>query len=145
LTDSSESDASYIACQRKRRSTKTIETSHLSQRVENLIEEQQYLTLGHFGYIVHALARVVPHSRILVGEACEHRRHNFTQVRRNSFRAQCNRGSSQPDQASIAGMGLVHGVRVVVAELFNDFLYFLLLSSENSIADNFLKPSANEQ
>jgi hypothetical protein len=62
-----------------------------------------------------------------------------------THRAQCNRGSSQPDQASIAGMGLVHGVRVVVAELFNDFLYFLLLSSENSIADNFLKPSANEQ
>lgn len=42
-------------------------------------------------------------------------------------------------------MGLVHGVRIVVAELFNDFLYFLLLPLENSVADNFLKPSVNKE
>lgn len=37
-------------------------------------------------------------------------------------------------------MGLVYGVCIVVAELFNDFLYFLLLSLENSVTDNFLEP-----
>lgn len=64
---------------------KPIDTSHLSQRVENLIEEQQYLSLGYFGYVIHALACIVPHSCILIGEACEHRWYNFTQVWRNSF------------------------------------------------------------
>lgn len=57
-----------------------------------------------------------------------------------THRSQCNRGSSQSDQASIPGMGLVYGVCIVVAELFNDFLYFLLLSLENSVTDNFLEP-----
>lgn len=60
-----------------------------------------------------------------------------------THRSQCNRGSSQSDQTSIPGMGLVHGVCIVVAELFNDLLYFLLLSLENSVTDNFLEPGAN--
>lgn len=64
---------------------KCINAPYLSQRVKNLIEEQQNFSLGHFGDVVHALACVVPHSRILVGEACEHRRHDFTQVPRDSF------------------------------------------------------------
>lgn len=61
-----------------------------------------------------------------------------------THRSQCNRGSSQSDQTSIPGMGLVHGVCIVVAELFNDLLYFLLLSLENSITDDFLESGVNK-
>lgn len=42
-------------------------------------------------------------------------------------------------------MGLVHGVCIIVAELFDDLLYFLLLSLENSVTDNFLEPGVNER
>lgn len=34
----------------------------------------------------------------------------------------------------------MHGVRIVMAKLLNDFLYFLMLVLENGVADNLLKP-----
>lgn len=42
-------------------------------------------------------------------------------------------------------MGLVHGVCIIVAELLDDLLDFLLVSLENSVTDNLLEPSVDRQ
>lgn len=47
----------------------TLSHSHLSQSIEYLIEEEQDLSFGHLGNIVHALASIIADPRILIGKA----------------------------------------------------------------------------
>jgi hypothetical protein len=54
--------------------------SHLAQRIEYLVEVDEYLPLGHFRDIVHALARIVPNAGILVAEAREDWRYDLFEV-----------------------------------------------------------------
>lgn len=55
-----------------------------------------------------------------------------------THRSKGNRGSGQADQATISGMGLMHRIGVVMAELFDDFLDFLVLPFENGFANDLL-------
>jgi hypothetical protein len=55
-----------------------------------------------------------------------------------THRSQGDGGSCQSDQTTISGMGLVYGISIVMTELFDDSGNFLVLSSEDSIADDFL-------
>jgi hypothetical protein len=56
-----------------------------------------------------------------------------------SYRAQCYRGSSQTDKAAIAGVGLVDGVGIVVAELVDDFGDFIMVAFGEGVADGGLE------
>jgi hypothetical protein len=53
---------------------------YLAESIEDVVEVQQNLALCDFGDVVHALARVVSHTGILVGEAGEHGRHDLVEV-----------------------------------------------------------------
>ena len=50
----------------------SIRVYNLAESIEDLIEVDENLPFGDFGDVVHALARVVPDARILVGEAGKH-------------------------------------------------------------------------
>jgi len=43
-----------------------------AERIKDVVEVDEYLALGHLGNVVHCLAGIVPHARVLVGEAGEH-------------------------------------------------------------------------
>jgi hypothetical protein len=53
---------------------------HLAESVKHLVEVDEYLTLGHLCDVVHALACIVPNSRILIAEAREDRGHDFFKI-----------------------------------------------------------------
>ena len=44
--------------------------TYFAKRIEDIIEEDQDFPFCDFGYIVHALARVVPDPGILICKAC---------------------------------------------------------------------------
>lgn len=54
--------------------------SHLAESVKHLVEVDEYLTLGHLCDVVHALACIVPNTRILVAEAREDWGHDFFEI-----------------------------------------------------------------
>lgn len=141
----------------RRNTTQNIKSTHLRQRIEYVIEEQQNLPLGHLGDVVHTLARIVSNPCILIREARQNRRYNLFEVRRNSLlsssnqrkpstlslspithRSKRDRGGRQTNQAAISCMGLMHGIGVVMAELLDDFPYLLVLPFENGFANDLL-------
>lgn len=54
--------------------------AHLAESIKDLVKVDEYLTLCDLCNVVHALARVVPDSSILIAEAGQHRRHDFLEV-----------------------------------------------------------------
>lgn len=60
-------------------------SSHLRQSVEYIVEKEKYLSLGHLGDVVHALASVISNPRILIGEASEDGWYDFSQIGCHSF------------------------------------------------------------
>ena len=55
---------------------------YLAESVKNIIEENQDLSLGNLGNIVHTLAGVISDPRILIGETCKDGRDYFFQISR---------------------------------------------------------------
>lgn len=53
---------------------------YLAQRIEDLVEVNQNLALGHFCNVVHALAGIVADAGILVREAGEDGRDYFLEI-----------------------------------------------------------------
>ena len=56
---------------------------YLTEGVEDMIEVDKYLTLGHLCNVVHALASIVAHAGILIREAGEYGRYDFFKVASN--------------------------------------------------------------
>jgi hypothetical protein len=56
------------------------EDSYFAQRIEDLIEVQQYLPFCDLGDVVHAFASVVAHPRILIAKTCEDGWDDFFEV-----------------------------------------------------------------
>lgn len=81
-----------------------------------MVEVFKNLALGDFGNVVHCFASIVPNSCILIGEASQHRWNDDLKVTRE-FGAQSDSSSSQAYEAAIAGMRLVYGVGVLIAQL----------------------------
>lgn len=48
--------------------------AYLAESVEDVVEVDEYLTLGNFCNVVHGFAGVIPYARILVCEAGKNRR-----------------------------------------------------------------------
>lgn len=58
----------------------------------------------------------------------------------STHRSQCYRGGGQTDQTSISRVWLVNSIGIIVAELIDNLLDFIVLSSEYGIADDLFKP-----
>jgi hypothetical protein len=95
--------------------------SQLAESIEDVVEVDENLTLGDFCNVVHALASIVSDSCVLVGKASQNRRYYVAEVTSN-VDSESDGGSSQTDETTIACMGLVDGVGVVVAELVDNLL-----------------------
>jgi hypothetical protein len=55
-----------------------------------------------------------------------------------THRSESDRGSGEPNQATISGMRLMYSIGIVMAELFDDGLDFIMFSFENGISNDFL-------
>lgn len=55
------------------------------------------------------------------------------------YRSQCYRGCGQTDKPSVAGVGLVDGVGIVMAELVHDFGYPVVVLRVQCVADEAFK------
>lgn len=57
----------------------------------------------------------------------------------STYRAQGYRRSSQPDQAAISGVGLVHGVGILVAELMDNSLDLVVVACGQTVPNQALE------
>jgi hypothetical protein len=55
-----------------------------------------------------------------------------------THRSKGNRGRGQTNQATISGMGLMHSIGVIMAELLDDFPDLLVPPFENGFANDLL-------
>lgn len=55
-----------------------------------------------------------------------------------THRSKGDRGSGQADQAAVSGVGLMHSIGIVMAELLDDFLNPLMFTFEDGIANDLL-------
>ena len=140
------------------------EGTHLAEGIKDVVEEDQYLALGHLRNVVHALAGIVADPCILIAEACEDRRDDLLQVPsnilqplsggpsqrrvgaklqrrrwRNTDWTEGNRGRGQAYEATVPGMGLVHGVCVLMTELIDDLADLLVLFVGKSLSHDSLQ------
>jgi hypothetical protein len=120
-----------------------------------LVEVDEYFAFCDLCDVVHALAGIVPDTGILVGEAGEDRRNNLLEVagdflrrhqlvlawtwRMCTHRSQGYRGRGQADEAAVAGMRVVDGIGVLVAQLVDDFCYPVVVLGDEGIADEALE------
>lgn len=51
------------------------------------------------------------------------------------YRAESYAGRSKPDKATIAGIGLVQSIGIVVTELVNDLLNALMIASSEGVTN----------
>ena len=103
-----------------------------------MVEVDEYLALGHLCDVVHALACIVPDTRILVAEAGQDGGHDLLEIA-GDFWAQGYRGSRESDETAIAGVGLVNRIGVLVAELVHDAGYPVVVLGGESVPDEALE------
>ena len=58
----------------------TMDRTYLAECIEDVVEVDEDLALGHLGDVVHGLARIVPDTGILVREAGQNWRHDGGKV-----------------------------------------------------------------
>lgn len=61
----------------------------------------------------------------------------------STHRSEGDRRRGQSDQTAVSGVGLMHGVCIVVTKLFDNPLNPFVISFEDSIAHNFLESAVN--
>jgi hypothetical protein len=129
--------------------------THLAERIEDLVKVDEDLAFRNLGNVVHALARIVSDSRILVGEAGENGGYDFFEIAgdflhhgsaqvvslqgSNTYRSQSYRGCRQSDEPAISGVGVVDGVCVFVAELVHNAGYPVVVLRIQCIPNEGLK------
>ena len=131
--------------------------SYLAECIEDLIEVDENLPLCDLCDIVHALAGVVPNTRILVAKAGKDWRYDFFEIASNllqqselvtqqtgtcivsTHRSKSYRGCCKPDEATIPSMRLVDGVRILMAELMHNLGYPVVVLGSKCISDEALE------
>lgn len=108
--------------------------AHLAESIKDLVKVDEYLALCDFCNVVHALARVVPYTGILVAKAGKHRGHDFLEVA-GDFGPQGYRGSGQSYETTIASVGLVDGIGILMAQLMDDLCYPIMVLGGEGITD----------
>ena len=112
--------------------------AHLAESIEDLVKVDKYLALCDLCNVVHAFARVVPNTGILITEASKHRGHDLLEVA-GDFGPQGYRGSGQSYETAVASVGLVDGIGILVTQLMDNLCYPVMVLGGEGIADEALE------
>jgi hypothetical protein len=83
--------------------TRASRAYYLAESVKDLVEVDEYLSLGDLGDVVHALAGIVPNAGILVREAGEYGGHDLLEVAGDFLQSRQRNSTGPPGYQHLPG------------------------------------------